>query len=103
MSSHNAVARRSETTEAAIFSRVWDDESKSLSPTVARHVLKLEFAAQDQARMRELAAKNQAGELTSDEADELDNFVKVGDLLALLQSKARQRLQSTRTGAARHG
>lgn len=57
MSSPSTVARRSETSEAAIFSRVWDDESKALSPTVARYVMKLQFAAQDQARMRELAEK----------------------------------------------
>ena len=101
--SSTTVARRSETSEAAIFSRVWEDKKKALSPTVARHVLKLQFSATDQNRMHELAAKNRAGELTTEEADELDNFVKVGDLLALLQSKARQRLRKTRAGVARHG
>ncbi len=101
--SSTTVAQRSETSEAAIFSRVWEDEKKALSLTVARHVLKLRFSAKDEARMHELAAKNCAGELTAEEADELDNFVKVGDLLALLQSKARQRLRKTRAGAARHG
>lgn len=101
--SSTTVTRRSKTSEAAIFSRVWEDEKKALSPTVARHVLKLRFSKTDQARMHELAAKNRAGELTAEETDELDNFVKVGDLLALLQSRARQRLRRTRGGAARHG
>ena len=101
--SSTTVARRSGTSEAAIFSRVWEDEKKALSPTVARHVLKLGFSAKDQARMHELAAKNRAGELTVEETEEFDNFVKVGDLLALLQSKARQRLRKTRAGVARHG
>lgn len=101
--SSTTVARRSETSEAAIFSRVWEDEKKALSPTVARHVLKLRFSAKDQDRMHELAAKNRAGELSAEETEEIDNFVKVGDLLALLQSKARQRLRKTRAGVARHG
>src|SRR5262245_56526537 len=101
--STTTVARRSKTSEAAIFSRVWEDETKALSPTVARHVLKLKFSEQDQARMHDLAAKNRAGKLSTEEAEEFDNFVKVGDLLALLQSKARQRLRKTRAGVARHG
>ena len=103
MSSTTMTRRRRETSEAAIFTRVWDDEPNGLTPTVARHVLKLRFSSADQARMHELAEKNQAGELTASEIEELDNFVKVGDLLALLQSKARQRLRKTRAGAARHG
>ena len=97
------VAARSQTSEAAIFSRVWADEGHPLSVTVARHVLKLRFSAMDEARMHELAAKHQAGELSSEEVDELDNFVRVGDLLAILQSKARQRLRKPRAGAAPHG
>ena len=102
MSSTTIARRRIETSEAAIFSR-GEDERKGLSPTVARHVLKLRFSSDDQTRMHELAAKNRAGELTPNEAEEFDHFVKVGDLLALLQSKARQRLRKTGTGAARHG
>ena len=103
MSSTTMTRRRSETSEAAIFTRVWEVEPKGLSPTVARHVLKLRFSAGDQARMHELAEKTQGGELTASDAEEFDNFVKVGDLLALLQSKARQRLRKSRAGAARHG
>ena len=97
------VVPRSQTSEAAIFSRVWADEGHPLSATVARHVLKLRFSAKDQARMHELASRNQVGELAAEEIDELDNFVRVGDLLAILQSKARQRLRTARTGVARHG
>ena len=103
MSSATMSRRKNETSEAAIFTRVWDDESNGLTPTVARHVLKLRFSAADQTRMHELATKNQVGQITANETEELDNFVKVGDLLALLQSKARQRLRKPRTGAARHG
>ena len=41
MSSATMARRKGETSEAAIFTRVWDDESNGLTPTVARHVLKL--------------------------------------------------------------
>lgn len=97
------VDHASTTSEAAIFSRVWTSEGKPLSSTLARHVLKLRFSNDDQARMHDLAAKNQTGELSPDDIDELDNFVRVGDLLAILQSKARQSLKQPRAGATRRG
>ena len=101
--SATTVAARSQTSEAAIFSRVWADEGHPLSATLARHVLKLRFSANDQARMHELAARNQAGELSPEEVDELANFVRVGDLLAILQSKARQSLRKSPPRAAPRG
>lgn len=85
--------RRSEISEAAIFSRLWESRDGGLSPELARHVLKLRFSDQDMERMHELAARNQNSKLSASESDELDNFVKVGDLLAILQSKARKLLK----------
>jgi hypothetical protein len=64
-----------------------------MSVPVAQHVLALEFGDEDVARMRELAARNREGAITAAEREELDNFVRVGDLLALLQSKARKVLK----------
>ena len=101
--SSTTVVPHSKTSEAAIFSRVWADEGHPLPAALARHVVKLGFSAEDQERMHELAAKNQAGELSPEEADEFDNFVRVGDLLAILQSKARQSLRKSPAGAARRG
>jgi hypothetical protein len=40
--------------------------------------------------MNALSAKARAGTLTDDENEELDNYLRVGDLLAILQSKARR-------------
>jgi hypothetical protein len=85
--------------EAAIFARLWDAKS-GLTPQLARHVLKLAFSEADIARMHELAEKNREGQLTPTEREELDSFVKVGDLLAILQSKARKLLKQP---AARNG
>lgn len=85
---------------AAIFGRIWEG-SAALTPELARHVLTLQFADADVARMRELIAGNTAGELTPAETVELDDFIRAGDLLAVLQSKARMRLG--RKVGSRHG
>jgi hypothetical protein len=87
--------------EAAIFARLWEGKAGSLTVPLARHVLKLGFDENDTARMHELAERNRRGQLTAAERDELDNFVRVGDLLAILQSKARKLLK--RAPSARNG
>jgi hypothetical protein len=81
------------TSEMAIFGRLLQAERGDLSPKLARYVLTLGFGSADQARMRELAARNQEGALSAVEAEELRNYVKAGHLLALLHSKARKSLK----------
>ena len=76
--------------------------NNGMSNTLARQVLKLEFSEQEKERMHELAAKNQEGRLSKQEGEELDNYVKVGDLLAILQSKARKLLKQTPAVRKRH-
>ena len=58
----------------------------------ARKILGLGFPDEVQARMHQLAVKNQESQLTAEETEELDNCIKAGDLLAILQSKARKSL-----------
>jgi hypothetical protein len=53
--------------------------------------------------MHELAAKNQERRLTDAESEEFDNYVKVGDLVAILQSKARKLLKQKPAATKRHG
>lgn len=79
--------------EAAIFGRIFADGKHTLTPGLARHILDLGFSADDTARMHELAVKNQEGRISPEELQELDAYIKVGDLLAILQSKARKRLR----------
>ena len=79
-------------TEAAIWARVINP-SGTLTPAVARAILKLEFNAADRERMNELAQKAQNGELTSEEEFEIDNFERVGNLLAILKSQSRKLLK----------
>jgi hypothetical protein len=85
------------TSEAIIFSRIWEAERGQMSSVLARHILKLRFTDTDRTRMHELAAKNQDGRLNHSELTELDSYVRVADLLAILQSKARQRLRKNRS------
>jgi hypothetical protein len=67
---------------------------KALSVAAARTILHLEFPAEDKERMHELAAKARDGSLTAAEQEEIRNYERVGNLLALMKSKARQRLKS---------
>ena len=82
--------RPNDTSQAAIFGRLWESFS---SPELAQQVLKLRFSDKDNSRMHELAAKNQSESLAARESEELDNFIRVADLLAILQSKARKFLK----------
>lgn len=74
-----------------------------LSSGLARTLLDLKFSEKERERMHELAMKNQEGKLSKQEGEELDNYVKVGDLLAILQSKARKLLKQTPAVPRRHG
>jgi hypothetical protein len=75
--------------EAAIWARLMDSQPQDLAPEAARYLLSLGFGQRDQARMQELADRSQAGILTADEAMEFDSYLRVGNLLAVMQSKAR--------------
>jgi hypothetical protein len=79
--------------EAAIFLRVLEPDKPMLSAEAAREIMALRFAATDEKRTSELSAKARSGQLTSDEDEELENYIRVGDLLAIMQSKARRRLR----------
>jgi hypothetical protein len=84
----------SEPSEVAILSRLLLNGQDGFTPELARHFLSLGFREEDRARMHELAEKNQAGRISPQELRELDSYVKAGDLLAILQSKARKFLKA---------
>ena len=87
----------SATTEAAIWERVIHPRGK-MSRQTARAILDLSFPAQDQQRMRELAARNKQSRLTVEEEAELDHFCRVGRTLTILKSRARKLLKNARQG-----
>jgi hypothetical protein len=77
------------TAEASILNRLVRPDRDDLSPELARALLSLDFDKADRDRMHELAVKNQDGKLTTDEAEMLDSYRRIGYLVDLLRSKAR--------------
>ncbi|MCA9131148.1 MAG: hypothetical protein KDB22_28885 [Planctomycetales bacterium] len=80
--------------ESEILSRVILPHDGSLSSEAAEALLKLQFPEEDTNRMNELAGKNRLGELSDSERDEMTRYSRVGNLLSLLRSKARQSLKN---------
>ncbi len=80
-------------TSAAILNRLIQPEAADLSAAAARSILRLDFPEADHRRMAELSNQAQAGRLSPDEAEELQEYLRVADLLAVFQSKARQSLR----------
>ena len=82
------------TTETAILGRILGN-GKAFSPALARHLLTLSFTPDDQARMHDLAVRNQSGLLSAPEREELRSYAHAGCLLGILHSKARQALEQS--------
>jgi hypothetical protein len=80
-------------TEAAILARVIPADEEELSPAAAQYQLTFRFGESDIARMSELSELAQQGKLTSQEQTELDSYIHVSNLLAIMQSKGRRALK----------
>lgn len=89
MNSHIA----GQNTEAAILARLIQIEQQELSRGAAEYRLSIRFSDHDTARMNELSELARQGKLTSDDQAELDSYLHVGNLLAVMQSKGRRALQ----------
>jgi hypothetical protein len=70
-----------------------DDNSKPFSREVARAIQDLEFPPEAIERMHVLAEKARQGTLNPAEQKEIRSYERAGNLLAVLKSKARQRLK----------
>jgi hypothetical protein len=88
------ATRNEKTSEISIFARLIRADTGNLSRVLARYLLTLGFDEEAQARMSDLAQRNQEEALAPEERDELQSYVKAGHMLALLQSKARKSLQA---------
>ena len=77
----------------AMLEQVANLDAKSMSAETAQKLLQLRFDASHQRRVDRLLEKARAGNLTPDEQSDLDEYIHVGDLLAILQSRARQALK----------
>ena len=80
-------------TEAAILAQVIESDATSITPEVARYLLSMQLPTADEARVNELSAKARAGSLSQAEAQELDSYLHIGRLLAVMQSRARRLLK----------
>ena len=76
-------------TEAAILARIIQSDERQLTPEAAQYLLSMKLPSGDEDRVNELSAKARAGSLTEVENQELDSYLHIGALLAVMQSKAR--------------
>jgi hypothetical protein len=82
-------------TEAAILSRIIESETAPTSPDVAKYLLSMRLPPADEDRVNELSAKARAGTLSAAEELELDSYLHIGRLLAVMQSRARRFLKNS--------
>ena len=80
-------------TEADILTELIEPGRPILSPQVAHELLALKFNDEATSRIRELLRKNNAGTIAPEERLTLDNYLRVGGFLDLIQAKARGTLQ----------
>jgi hypothetical protein len=64
-----------------------------LTPDMARALVDFRFDAETQARVAELADKANEGQLTEDERQEYAQYIEMGDLVGILQARARKVLR----------
>ena len=80
-------------TEAAILARLIQSRTE-LDSHVARFLLSLDFEPEDVDRLNLLAERVREGALSGDEEAELDSYLHVGNLLTIMQSRARVYLRT---------
>lgn len=80
-------------TEANILARLIQFGQEELSRGAAEYLLSLQFSDRDIARMNELSELAREGELTNEQQSELDSYLHVGNLIAIMQSKGRRALR----------
>lgn len=76
-------------TEADILSEVVAPDQPMLESDFARAVLSVRFSDTATDHIRDLLQKNNSGVITPSEKTTLDNYIRVGQFVDLLQAKAR--------------
>ncbi len=79
--------------EVEIWTGVISPERRDMAVPEANAVLKWSFHEEAKARMEELADRNGRGELTDSEREELEAYINVGQVIGILQAKARLSLK----------
>ena len=81
--------------EVEIWTGVINPDRHDMSPPEANAVLRWAFNDDAKSKMEELAERNGRGELSESEREELEAYVNVGQVVAILQAKARLSLKHT--------
>jgi hypothetical protein len=80
--------------EASIWARLMETHQDDLSREAAEFLLAVDFPENDRKRMLQLADRSEAGSLTAEELAEFDGYLHVGNLLAVMKSRARLALKT---------
>ncbi len=81
----------------SVLDRLLDPLTRCLTAESARTLVELRADAVAQARIAELAGKCNEGRLTPEEHREYETYVHVGNVIAILQAKARLLLRPAST------
>ena len=87
-------------TEADILKEVVDPNRSTFSPQLVKELLSLKFNDDATNRIRDLLQKNNSGTISPAEKSTLDNYLRVGEFLDLIQAKARLRLHQNGSSIA---
>ena len=79
---------------AEVLNRLLEPVGKALSPDAARRLLALRADPETQNRIDELASRCNEGTLTPEERGEYETLVAAGEMIAVLQAKARVALSA---------
>lgn len=88
------MGETSSLTESEILADVIAPDQGDLAAEVAQSVLRWKFTDRALARMNDLADRNNNGTITAQERQDLEKYLRVGNLVNLLQAKARLSLNS---------
>jgi hypothetical protein len=78
----------------AVLEQLAELDVGSISPATARKLLEFQFGTSHHTHLKALSQKAQAGTLSPTEQEELDEYIRVGTLLSILQSRARRALKA---------
>jgi len=76
-------------TPAQVLGDLVEPLGRALTPAAAREILAVRASEAAEARMAELASKCDEGQLSPEERADYQLYVEVGDVIALLQTRAR--------------
>ena len=80
-------------TATVIWRRILKPGRADLPPDLARYILEIDFTSHDVKRMARLSLRAEEGKLSRAERAELEEYLRVADTIALMQSKARRSLK----------